>query len=296
MTDGRRIPEKERRRNDISMMSKHKLSGIVLSCIEDDSRKRPNAREIVNWLQNEWRKIQQKLAIARRSKPQESRVLKIVLLGESGAGKTCIVKRFVDNSYSEKEPATVGQGIHYKSVTLHGMEYCLQMIDTAGQERYHSIPQSLLRDADGVFLVFDLTHRASFKGEEGKGVTKMLQLVDDCKTDSMSIILVGNKADANREKHQITHKEAEKYARKLGVRYFETSAKTGQNIEAVFEEITRQIYETLDLSDVETYFPDARRGIIELTETDSRERKFCERIYDGLVTLWSFIKSPFQRH
>ena len=290
MTDGRRIPEKERRRNDISMMGEHKLRRIVLSCIEDDSEERPNARETVNLLQKEWCKIQRKLAIARRSTPQGSRRLKIVLIGESGAGKTCIVKRFVDNSYSDKEPATPGQGIHCKSVILNGMEYGLQMIDTAGQERFHSIPQNLLRDADGVLLVFDLTDRASFEQKEGRGFSKMLQLVDDWKTDNMSTVLVGNKAEA--EKHQITRVEAEKYAQKLGVRYFETSAKTGQNIEAVFEEIVKQIYDTLDLSDVEMYLTDAKQGFIVLKDTESRKKGCCERTRDGLSSFLSSI-NPF---
>ena len=286
MTDGRRIPEKERRRNDISMMGEHKLRRIVLNCIEDDSEERPNAREIVNWLQKEWGKIQQKLAIARRSKPQGSRMLRIVLLGESGVGKTCIVKRFADNSYSEEEPGTIDPGIHNKSVTLHGTEYCLQMIDTAGQERFHSIPQNLWRDADGVLLVCDLTDRASFGDKEGKGVSKMLQLVDDWKTDNVSTMLVGNKAEA--EKHQITRVEAEKYAQKLGVRYFETSAKTGQNIEAVFEEIVKQIDDTLDLSDVEMY-TDAKQGFTILTDTDARKKGCCERMRDGLSSFLSSI-------
>lgn len=290
MTDGRRIPEKERRRNDISMMGEHKLRRIVLSCIEDDSAERPNARKIVNWLQKESCKIKQKLAIARRPKRQGSRMLKVVLLGESGAGKTSIVKRFVDNSYSEKESATIGQETHYKSITLHGMGYCLQLIDTAGQERYHSIPQNLLRDVDGVLLVFDLTDRTSFEDKEGKGVSKTLQLVDNWKTDNMSTLLVGNKAEA--EKHQITRVEAEEYAQKLGVRYFETSAKTGQNIEAVFEEIVKQIYDTLDLSDVEMYFTDAQQGFIVLTDTDSRKKSCCERMRDGFSSFLSYI-NPF---
>ena len=290
MTDGRLIPEKERRRNDISMMGEHKLRRIVLSCIEDDSAERPNAREIVNWLQKESCKIKQKLAIARRPKRQGSSILKVVLLGESGAGKTSIVKRFVDNSYSEKEPGTIGQETHYKSITFNGMGYCLQLIDTAGQERYHSIPQNLLRDVDGVLLVFDLTDRTSFEDKEGKGVSKTLQLADDWKTDNMSTLLVGNKAEA--ERHQITRVEAEEYAQKLGVRFFETSAKTGQNIEAVFEEIVKQIYDTLDLSDVEMYFTDAKRGFIVLTDTDSRKKGCCERMRDGFSSFLSYI-NPF---
>ena len=254
-------------------MGEHKLKGIVLCCIEDDSTKRPSAEEIAEWLQNENGKIRHKNAIARRTKPYCPPRLKIIALGASGTGKTCIIKRFVHNCYVEFFEATLGQDLYSKGITLHEKEFCLQIFDTAGQERFHSIPQNLLRDVDGVLLVFDQTKRATFN----EGLPKMLQLINNNKSDNTSLILVGNKADAKRE---VTRAQAEDYARRLGVHYIETSAKTGQSIEELFEEIAREIYDTLDLSDIETYVPSARESSIRLTEIIPRERNICEKLRD----------------
>ena len=80
---------------------------------------------------------------------------------------------------------------------------------------------------------------------------RMLLIFGDYRNDNVVIILVGNKVD--KKDRKVSRGEAEKYASELGVRYFETSAKTGENIEAVFEEVARQIYDTLDLSDLEMH-------------------------------------------
>ena len=246
-------------------MGQHKLRGIVLRCIEDDSEERPSADEIAEWLQNENAKIHHKNEIARRTKPHRPPKLKIVPLGASGSGKTCIIKRFVHNSYFKFFDATIEK------------EFCLQIFDTAGQERFHSIPHYLLREVDGVLLVFDLKNRATFN----EGVPEMLQILNNNRSGNTSLILVGNKADAkNRE---VTRAEAEECARKLGVRYLETSAKTGQNIEALFEEIAREMYNTLDLSDIETYVASARESSIDLTEIVPRERNICENCVTGFA-------------
>ena len=267
ITDGRLIPEIERRRKDIRKMGEHRLKEIVLCCIEDDSNKRPSAKEVADWLQRRKSIIEQKKVIARRGKPCRPPKLKIVPLGESGTGKTCIIKRFKDNSFTEVEPDTIGQEIHERNIALHGKDFCLQVFDTAGQEIFHSIPQTFLRGADGILLVIDVTKRESFEKENG-GVPAMLEFANDYKTDYTSVILVGNKVDA--KDHKIFRVEAEEYARKLGVRYFETSAKTGKNIEEVFQEIARDIYDTLDLSDIEMFV--AEEKPLQLTESESRSK------------------------
>ena len=154
-------------------------------------------------------------------------------------------------------------------------------IDTAGQERFHSIPQNLLREADGVLLVFDLMNRARTFNE---GLPKMLELVKNNGIDYTSLILVGNKADA--EKREVTRAEAEEYAQELGVRYIETSAKTGQNIEQLFEEIAREIYDTLDLSDIETYISEAAENIVQLTDNAPGEKHFCKKMYDWVLSFF----------
>lgn len=272
-------------------MGEHKLRGIVLRCLEDDSEERPDAGELVEWLQQEKTKHDQKRKIAESVIKDRPPKLKVVTIGQSGTGKSCIVKRFLHNSFLENELATVGLSSDGKNITVRNKEFYLEVLDTAGQERYHSIPQNFARDADGVMLVFDLTRKATLT----VGVPAMLEIVNrqiDCTT---RIVLVGNKVDVDKYKHEVTRAEAEEYARQLGASYIETSAKTGNNIERVFEEIAYQIYNTLDLSDVETYFPGAEQDKIVLTETDPREETCLDRVWDRIAYLASPITSFVRR-
>ena len=249
ITDGRRIPEKERRKDDIRQMGDHRLRGLVLRCIEDKSEERLNAKEVVDWLQKEMSIIERKNTIAqRRTRNRQLPTLKIIPLGEPATGKSSIISRFNDDSFPERIVPTIGSVEFRKNITLSGKKFTLRIVDTAGQERFHSITPSFIRDADGVLLIFDVTDRKSFKN----GIPRMKKLLDSYLDDSASIFLVGNKVDAE-DKREVTRKQAEELAANLGVRYFETSAKTGQNIQKVFEELAKEIYNALDLSDIETY-------------------------------------------
>lgn len=241
ITAGRRIPESERRKDDIRQMGDHRLKELVLRCIEDKSDKRLNAEEVVDWLQTVKKsKIERKRTIALQRQPNEPPTLKIVTLGESATGKTCIIRRFVDNCFYEKVVATMGIDFCYRNISVYGREFRLKVVDTVGQERFLSLAPFYLRDADGILLVFDVTNKCSFE----ESIPKMLKLIHP--EDAMRMILVGNKADAA-GRRKVTRKQAEEFAANLGVLYFETSAVTGQNIHEVFEEITKVIYITSDL-------------------------------------------------
>ena len=243
ITAGRRIPESERRKDDIHQMGDHSLKELVLRCIEDKSDERLNAEEVVDWLQKVKKsKIERKRTIALQRGPNQPPTLKIITLGEAGTGKTCIIKRFIDNCFHEKVVATIGIDFCYRNISVYGREFRLNVVDTAGQERYLSLVRSYLRDAVGVLLVFDVTDKSSFE----EGIPKMLELIHP--EDDMRMILVGNKADAE-DRRKVTRRQAEEFAANLGVLYFETSAVTGQNVQKVFEEITKVIYITSELTD-----------------------------------------------
>ena len=269
-----------RRKGDISKMGDHKLSRLVLNCIEDHSDQRPNAEEVVRCLGRELAKLQKKEEIFRRSKPHSPPKLNVIALGASGTGKTCVIKRFVNSSYPqdvcETEPCTVGQDFYWKDISLGGKDYRLQITDTAGQEKYHSIPKSLARNVEGIFLVFDIQRRDTLL----EGIPKVLKLLDADKADATSIILVGNKVDE--KVRQVTSLEAEQYARKLGVQYIETSAKTGENVQKLFEEMAREIYETLDLSDIDVFVASAGDDRIHLEDDAPRNKNICEKMRDWM--------------
>ena len=261
ITAGQRIPENERRKDDIRQMGDHRLKELVLRCIEDKSDERLNAEEVVDWLQKVKKsKIETKRTIARQREPNQPPSLKIITLGEAATGKTCIIKRFVDNCFHEKVVATIGFDCCYRNISVYGREFRLNVVDTAGQERFLSLVPSYLRDAVGVLLVFDVTNKSSFE----EGIPKMLELIHP--EDEMRMILVGNKADAG-DRRKVTRQQAEEFAANLSVLYFETSAVTGQNIHKVFEEITKVIYITLDL-------------------TNPTVKEFQEPGWDEVVVLW----------
>lgn len=157
-TDGRRILENERRKSDIRKMSGHKLRNIVLRCIEDSSEERPSAEEVSELLQNEWSKIQQKRKVADNARGPK---LEIAVLGQAGAGKSCLVSRYVDHRFNGMLPPTINKDLFHSGITLHGKEYRLQIVDTAGQKIFRSIIPNSIRNSQGVVLVFDITDRSS---------------------------------------------------------------------------------------------------------------------------------------
>ena len=242
ITDGRRIPENERRKDDIRQMGDHRLKRLVLRCIEDESDERLNAKEVVDWLQKvKMSKIKWERTIALQRKPNQPPTLNIITLGEAGTGKTSIINRFVNNCFDDKVAPTIGSDLRFTNMNVYGREFRLKVVDTAGLETFSSLPVSYLREANGVLLVFDVTDRWSFE----RGILrKMLRCID---RDEKRIILVGSKVDAEDER-EVTREQAEEFAANLGVLYFETSALTGQNIQKVFEEIAKVIYITSDLT------------------------------------------------
>ena len=257
-------------------MGDHKLSKLVLNCIEDHSDRRPNAEEVVNCLQSELSKLQKKEEIFRRPKPHSDvsprPMLKVLALGEIGTGKTCIINRFVYGSNAQEVCTTLGEDFYYKNISLGDKDYLLQIIDTAGHQKFYSTAHMLLRNVDGILLVFDIQRRDSLL----EGIPKMLKLLDPAKADATRIILVGNKVDL--KSREVTSSEAEQYARELGVQYIETSAKTGENVQKLFEEMTREIYETLDLSDMDVFVPSAGDIRIHLEDDAPRNQNICEKM------------------
>ena len=167
-------------------MGGHKLSKLVLNCIEDHSDRRPNAEEVVNCLQSELSKVQKKEQIFRRSKPHLSPMLKVLVLGEIGTGKTCIINRFVYGSNAQEVYCTLGEDFYYKNISLGDKDYRLEIIDTAGHQKFYSTAHMLVRNVDGILLVFDIHRRDSLL----EGIPKMLRLLDAAKADATRMMFL----------------------------------------------------------------------------------------------------------
>jgi len=163
---------------------------------------------------------------------------KLVLLGDASVGKSCLVVRFAKGDFSEYQEPTIGAAFMTQSVQLPEQTVKFEIWDTAGQERYRSLAPMYYRGASAAVIVYDITSRDSFDG--AKSWVHELQGVN--RSDNLVIALAGNKADlAERKEREVDPEVAQAYAKDMGIFFLETSAKTGQNVKDVFEEIARRL-------------------------------------------------------
>ena len=169
---------------------------------------------------------------------QESyeQLYKIIIIGDSGVGKSNILCRYLRNEFRQDSKSTVGVEFGSKQLKVCGTNIKLQIWDTAGQERYRSITSAYYKGSKGCFLVYDITSSQSFDNIE-KWYEEIIKTVDK----DLSIILVGNKSDLENER-QVTVQMGQDKAKNLNCPFFETSALANTYIENVFQTITEDIY------------------------------------------------------
>ena len=159
--------------------------------------------------------------------------IKILLVGDSSVGKTCILLRYSENKFQEQFLSTIGLDFKVKRMVIDGKPIKLQVWDTAGQEQYRTITKSFLRGADGILLVFDLTNQTSFDM-----VNEWMNSIKENASSTVDIFLVGNKCDLDRV---VTQDKIDEFKQNNNVPYFETSACTGFNIQETFTEMANVI-------------------------------------------------------
>ena len=166
---------------------------------------------------------------------EPSITFKILTIGESGVGKTCVLRRFVENKFLKNHLATIGIDFKTKTLNINNQEIKLKIWDTAGQERFRNITTQYYKGADGIVLVYDVTDEASYE----KIRDWMEQILSNTQQEEIGLVLLGNKCDM--EPRTVTEEMGKKMAEELKVNYFETSALTGQGIKEAFEQLTRDI-------------------------------------------------------
>ena len=164
-------------------------------------------------------------------------IFKLILIGNSGVGKSCILQRYIRHSFEESYKCTIGVDFLMKSVIINGITVKLQLWDTAGQEKYKSMVSSYYRGANVALIVFDLTSRPSFDA-----LPLWIENFYKNGPEQKNIILIGNKKDLVDER-QVTQEEAEMFAETNNMIYFETSAKDGDNIDYVFNYAAEKLLE-----------------------------------------------------
>lgn len=163
-------------------------------------------------------------------------IFKIILIGDSGVGKTSLLSRYADDVFLDKPSCTVNVDFKTKVINVGGKSIKLQIWDTAGQERFKCMPSAYYRNSNGVFIVYDITDRESFENVQ----TWMKQL-DSYGPDDVCRVLIGNKSDLEKMR-AVKTEEGITLARKYNMSlFFETSAKGSVNVKEMFEKIAKKI-------------------------------------------------------
>ncbi|XP_006021537.1 ras-related protein Rab-1A isoform X1 [Alligator sinensis] len=162
-------------------------------------------------------------------------LFKLLLIGDSGVGKSCLLLRFADDTYTESYISTIGVDFKIRTIELDGKTIKLQIWDTAGQERFRTITSSYYRGAHGIIVVYDVTDQESFNN-----VKQWLQEIDRYASENVNKLLVGNKCDLTTKK-VVDYTTAKEFADSLGIPFLETSAKNATNVEQSFMTMAAEI-------------------------------------------------------
>eukprot|EP00301_Raphidiophrys_heterophryoidea_P023594 c7422_g1_i2.p1 GENE.c7422_g1_i2~~c7422_g1_i2.p1 ORF type:complete len:203 (-),score=70.20 c7422_g1_i2:295-903(-) len=159
----------------------------------------------------------------------------LVLIGDSSVGKSCLLLRFADDTYTENYISTIGVDFKIRTIDLDSKTIKLQIWDTAGQERFRTISNTYYRGAHGIVIVYDITNFESFQN-----VQRWLQEIEKYAKDNVNKILLGNKCDLAQTR-AVKDTEGRAFAQARDIPFFETSAKNGFNVDQAFTAIASQI-------------------------------------------------------
>jgi Ras-related protein Rab-8A len=161
--------------------------------------------------------------------------IKLLMIGDSGVGKTCLLLRYANDSFSPTFITTIGIDFKIKNIEIDQKRVKLQIWDTAGQERFRTITTSYFRGAQGIVLVYDVTDRRSFES-----IRNWINQIQQHADVHVNKILVGNKCDMLDEK-VVSTEEGKKLAEEFNMMFWETSAKNDVNVEQSFHSIAKSV-------------------------------------------------------
>ena len=162
--------------------------------------------------------------------------LKLLTLGDSSVGKSSFIVKYIDDKFTYSYIATLGLDFKQKKIQLKsGENVRLRIFDTAGQERFKSISINFIKKANGILLLYDITNKFSFQS-----VNKWMESIKEAAGEKISVILIGNKCDLEKER-EVSKEEGEEKAKQFNLPFYETSCKEGININEVFETLAEDI-------------------------------------------------------
>lgn len=164
-------------------------------------------------------------------------IMKLLLVGDSGVGKSCLLLRFVEDKFNPSFITTIGIDFKIRTIESNGKKIKLQVWDTAGQERFRTITTAYYRGAMGIVLIYDVTDSRTFENVENWYLTVTQHANEDAQ-----IFLVGNKCD-DEENRQVSKEQGQELASKLNIPFLEASAKSNENVDPIFYELAGIIQE-----------------------------------------------------
>ncbi|KAI9888249.1 MAG: hypothetical protein M1814_000808 [Vezdaea aestivalis] len=198
--------------------------------------------------------------------PDEEVTIKILLVGPSGVGKSALLIRYCDDLFdSESSTATIGVDFKVKKVAVRGKTYRLNLLDTAGQERFRTLSNSYYRGAHGAILVYDVSSKESF--------LSMGKWIDEVKGNTMPgtvLYLVGSKTDRG-SLRTVKYTEGEALAARHGLSFCEVSSKTKDNVRKPFVDLVDQIVNSPNI----VLSPDSRSNLLHVTDNSAASQCSC---------------------
>jgi len=176
-------------------------------------------------------------------------LFKVVLIGDSGVGKSNLLSRFTRNEFNLESKSTIGVEFATKSIKTDGKTIKAQIWDTAGQERYRAITSAYYRGAVGALLVYDISKRITYDN-----VVRWLKELRDHADQNIVIMLVGNKKDL-RHMRQVQTEEAKEFCKQNKLFFIETSALADSNVATAYETILKEIYRLISRKSVANIDP-----------------------------------------
>jgi small GTP-binding protein len=161
-------------------------------------------------------------------------LFKLLIIGESGVGKTCLLLQFTEGSFTSNHLTTIGIDFKIKIINLEEKQIKLQIWDTAGQERFRTITKTYYKGAHGIILTYDVTDENSFKN-----IRNWVKQIEQNAQTNVCKVLVGNKCD--REDRKVSYDEGLQLANEFKMPFFETSAKSNYNVNETFTFLTKDI-------------------------------------------------------
>ena len=161
----------------------------------------------------------------------------LLIIGDSTVGKTSILCRYANGIFNANYLATIGLDNFTKDEIIDNKTIRIKIWDTAGQEKYQSLTKGFFRNAQGIMVVFDVTNSETYK--DIKYWTQSIKAYMSSDIDKISVIIIGNKIDSI--EREVKMGEAEVYCQELGYPYFETSAKTGENVDETIKYLVKQV-------------------------------------------------------